>query len=677
MVDSRQRFSLVSMMVLWLTAQPILTLGQVNRVAQGPFINKSPLVAQAFYPLPLGAIKPTGWLRNQLQIQANGLTGHLDEFWPDLSANSAWRGGSGEGWERGPYYLDGLVPLAYLLADSVLIAKARPWIEWTLTHQRPDGSIGPVRNDDWWPNMIMLKVLMQYQEATGDARVIPFMKRYFAYQLTSMGKNPLREWAKYRWAEELLAIQWLYNRVPDPGLLKLADQLHRQGYNWRSQFEPFVVTRKVTRESVGLVNGVDNTEQALQTHGVNNAMALKMPTLWGFFSGNAADRKTIYKQVAALDRYHGQPTGMFSGDEHLAGRDPSQGVELCTVVEAQFSYEQLLALLGDARFGDRLEKITFNALPATLTTDMWAHQYDQQPNQVLVSDAKRNWSTNGNQSNLFGLEPHFGCCTANMHQGWPKFATHLWMSSPATKKQAAGLVAVAYAPCDVTTRVGSAGSVHLRQETDYPFRETVRITVEPNRPARFPLRLRIPSWAEKAEVRLNGVAQKGVKAGSFYAIDRAWQKGDVITLRFPMPVRATSDYHHSVVLSRGPLLFSLPIASAWRKLKDRPTLADDYEVYPEEAWNYALVLDTAQVARAVEVVEAPVGSAVFNTEQAPVFLKVSGVLLPQWTLQENSAGPLPQSPVSLPAATPALLRLIPYGSAKLRVTAFPFGQVHP
>src|SRR5262252_605233 len=123
--------------------------------------NRAPLTANVFYLLPLTSIRPKGWLRRQLQIQADGLTGHLDEFWPDVGPNSAWLGGSGEGWERGPYYLDGLVPLAYLLDDPRLIAKVRPWMEWTLTHQRPDGSIGPEKNTDWWPIMIMLKALTQ------------------------------------------------------------------------------------------------------------------------------------------------------------------------------------------------------------------------------------------------------------------------------------------------------------------------------------------------------------------------------------------------------------------------------------------------------------------------------------------------------------------------------------
>src|SRR5208283_4401552 len=123
--------------------------------------NRPPLAASAFYRLPLTSVKPGGWLKDQLRIQADGITGHLDEFWPDVGPNSAWLGGTGEGWERGPYYLDGLVPLAYLLNDPKLIAKTKPWIEWTLTHQSADGAIGPAKNRDWWPIMIMLKVLTQ------------------------------------------------------------------------------------------------------------------------------------------------------------------------------------------------------------------------------------------------------------------------------------------------------------------------------------------------------------------------------------------------------------------------------------------------------------------------------------------------------------------------------------
>ena len=75
--------------------------------------------------LPLGSIRPAGWLARQLRVQADGMGGHLDEFWPDVGPNSGWLGGSGESWERGPYFLDGLVPLAYLLDDATLKADRK------------------------------------------------------------------------------------------------------------------------------------------------------------------------------------------------------------------------------------------------------------------------------------------------------------------------------------------------------------------------------------------------------------------------------------------------------------------------------------------------------------------------------------------------------------------------
>ena len=149
----------------------VVTVIPGTHAAGTPVANRAPLQANAFNSLPLGSVMPKGWLLDQLRLQAKGLSGHLDEFWPDLGPQSAWLGGTGEGWERGPYFLDGLVPLAYLTRDPVLIAKVKKWMEWTLQNQRPDGAIGPVKNLDWWPNYVMLKALIQYQEASGDAHL--------------------------------------------------------------------------------------------------------------------------------------------------------------------------------------------------------------------------------------------------------------------------------------------------------------------------------------------------------------------------------------------------------------------------------------------------------------------------------------------------------------------------
>jgi hypothetical protein len=614
---------------------------------QSPVPNRPPLQPNAFHLLPLTSVAPKGWLLDQLRIQAAGLSGHLDEFWPDLSANSAWLGGPGEGWERGPYYLDGLVPLAYLTGDPVLIAKVQKWIKWTLENQRPDGAIGPVKNQDWWPNYVMLKALTQYQEATNDPRVIPLMERYFAYQAKNLDARPLKEWAVFRWHDEVLTVLWLYNRNGDKRLLDLARKLHQQGHDWEAQFANFSWKDKVT-----------GADAKLATHGVNNAMAMKAAAVWWSITGDKGDRDALYRMFETLDRYHGQPEGIFASDEHLAGRDPSQGTELCTVVEAMFSLEVDLSILGDAAFGDRLEKIAYNALPATMTADLWAHQYDQQANQISCTLANRRWTTNGPESNIFGLEPNFGCCTANMHQGWPKLAANLWMATPDQ-----GLAAVVYGPSEVRTTVAGGVPITVDERTEYPFRDTVSLVVRPERPARFPLVLRIPVWASGAAVAVNGQPQPGVKPDAFYRLEREWKSGDTVELRFPMAIRPTTWFNNSMAVERGPLVYSLKIGESWHKIKQTGP-APDLEVYPSTPWNYAILPGS------FEVRQKPMSKQPYSAESAPIEILAKGKRLTSWQVVDDSAGPLPVSPVTskLPEET---ITLIPYGAAKLRITAFP------
>jgi hypothetical protein len=380
--------------------------------------------------------------------------------------------------------------------------------------------------------------------------------------------------------------------------------------------------------------------------------------VWFVVSGAEEDRQALTRQMALLDKYHGLPNGMFSADEHLAGPNPSQGIELCAVVEAMFSLEQSLAILGTPALGDRLERLAYNALPGTFTDDMWAHQYNQEPNQVECSLHHKPWTTDGPESNLYGLEPNFGCCTANFHQGWPKFTASLWMTS-----RDGGLVAAVYAPCEVQTSVGGL-PVHLVEETDYPFGGTIRITVNPAAPRAFPLRMRIPGWATGATLKVNGQPQPAPAPETFATITRSWSSGDVIELSFPLAPRVSHWYRDSVALERGPLVFSYPIGEDWVKLRTRGMTAD-WQVYPSTEWNYALA-STEQV----EVKELPVGESPFSLKQAPVTLTVAARKVPSWVAEDGAANPVPQSPVAS-TQPEERITLVPYAAAKLRITAFP------
>jgi uncharacterized protein len=631
--------------------------------------DRAPLHSSAFFALPLGSVRPTGWLRRQLEIQARGLGGHLDETWADVGPNSGWLGGTGESWERGPYFLDGLIALAWLLDDARLKAKAQKYIDWILTHQAASGMIGPATNDDWWPRIVALKALAQYQEFSGDQRVVPLMDRYFRYQITELPKRPLRDWGKFRWQDEALSVIWLYNRTGSSYLLDLVRLLHQQGYDWVAQYANFQFKQKITAEFIKLNEGGGLKDLALSTHGVNNGQAVKTGPVWSLVSGSEVDRKATARMISELDRYHGLPNGMFSCDEHLSGRDPSQGSELCTVVEYMFSLERALAITGDPALGDRLERLAFNALPGTLTDDMWAHQYNQEPNQVECSLHHKPWVSDGPESNLFGLEPNFGCCTANFHQGWPKFAASLFLASgEQNNDDHDGFVAAGYAPCEVNT-VLRGTAVHIVEETDYPFRGSVKLTINPAAPIVFPLSLRIPAWAHGTVVTVNGKPVPQPEPGSFARIERTWKSGDRVEINFPMQPRVSRWFNDSVAIERGPLVFSYGIGESWVKLRDRGMTAD-WQVYPTTSWNYAVELDPENPATDIKVSESEIGQTPFARKTAPVELRVKARKLPTWRAEDGAADALPPSPVASTEAEEEIT-LIPYASAKLRITAFP------
>ncbi|MFP5115403.1 beta-L-arabinofuranosidase domain-containing protein [Bacillaceae bacterium C204] len=614
--------------------------------------NQKPLQSTPFIELPLGAIEPRGWIRDQLEIQANGFTGKLGDHWDDVGSNSGWLGGTGESWERGPYYLDGLLPLAYLLKDEVLIKKVQPWVEWTLNSQQENGQFGPVTNDDWWSRVVMLKVLIQYEEVSGDERVIPFIERYFHYQRKHIEARPLQEWAEARGGEHLICLYWLYNRTGEDWLLELADIIRKQTIDWTNIFAKFPFWRYQTK--------FDH-----RVHVVNVAMGLKYPALYYLQTGQQLDFSASWQGIDSLMHYHGQVHGMFSGDEWLAGTHPSQGVELCAVVEYMYTLEHLVRVFGEGRYGDILEKVAFNALPATISPDWRGHQYDQQVNQAICSIAHRNWTQNADDSNIFGLEPNFGCCTANMHQGWPKLVARLWMAT-----EDHGLAVVSYAPCHVNALVANGVETSIEVDSQYPFNEKIIMSVEPAKKVTFPIKLRIPQWCTTPIIKVNGQLIELAKAVKGYVtITREWNKGDRIELELAMEIQLDYRGHHAVGVNRGPLVYALPVEESWIK-RGGNDMFPNMEIFPTSAWNYGISLNEENPNDSFQVETAPLEKQPFQAKAAPIKLIGKGKRIPEWTIENNSAGTPPIGPV-ISNEPEEIIELVPYGSAKLRIGEIP------
>ena len=627
----------------------------------------------AFHTLPLGAIHPAGWLADQLRVQADGLSGHLDEFWPSVR-DSAWVGGSGDAWERGPYWLDGMVPLAVLLEDDRLLAKVRRWIDHILTTQGEDGRLGPETiierghaKYDTWPLFVVFKALTQWHSATGDERIVPAINHALQFLEKYIRQHPIYGWGKHRTADLVLTVQWLFEQTGEPWLIDLQRLVESQGYDWAALYAGDYPHREKTSN---LVIGAGHISA---THGPNAAMGLKHPAVRWRVSGEESDRTAIFDMIATLDRYHGQASGVFTCDEHLAGRSPAQGTELCAVVEYLFSLETVIPLLGReaAALGDRFEQIAFNALPAAFSPDMWAHQYDQQANQIAAKRfAHPIWTDNNGEANTFGLEPHFGCCTANMHQGWPKFAAHLWMQ----QAEDGALVALSYAPCSLRTTVRGVG-VNVDVKTEYPFNDTIKITLRANQPMTVPLLLRIPEWAEGATVE-NGVHHSPA-AGAFYGFQiEATPEPHTITLRLPMPVRVEERDRRAAVVHRGPVVYSLKIDEDWKPFRGEAP-HQDFEVLPKSPWNVAIELDRDEPHRSFEITEQRAGRGTFSRTETPVTLRGTGRVLTNWqvdpTHEVATAPPIsPIDPAAAGAGDCMPIELIPFGSAKLRMTELPW-----
>ena len=394
----------------------------------------------------------------------------------------------------------------------------------------------------------------------------------------------------------------------------------------------------------------------------------------------------LYTGIEKYDHNHGQAGGRFSGDEHLSGKSPARGTELCSVVEYMFSLEELYAIFGDNKLADRLELLTYNALPGTTTPDMWAHQYDQQSNQVLVSGAKRDWSTNGDYSNIYGLMPNFACCLANMHQGWPKFVESMWMATNDN-----GLAIVTYGPSVVKAMVGNGKEVTITEETNYPFSGTVSLKIETEKAVRFPLEIRIPGWADSVTINYKGktIIAKGSKS---FILNERWKNGDEIFIEIPMEIRVEERYNNSLSVLRGPLYFSLRIDKEFKNIKiNYDNFAykgsSDWEISPKSAWNYGIMIDRNNIMRGLNLSENSISKYPFSdkgdmvwspdsarfvqiTTDAPLVLTARGIRIPEWTLKNNSADVPPLSPV-LPVGDPEVITLVPYGCARLRITEFP------
>lgn len=633
--------------------------------------NQAPLQAQSLIKLPNGSIIPGGWLMRQLELQRDGLNGHLGEIsaWLQKDDNAWLKSGGKWGWEEVPYWLRGYASLSYIMKDATgnedMFKEAKYWIDAILDSQREDGNFGPAYKgkQDFWPNMIALWILQDYYEYTGDSRVIPFMTKYAHYQLSVKDEDFLSSyWENSRGGDNLWSVVWLYNRTKDPELLKLGEKIHKNTANWTRSTE--------------LPNW----------HNVNIAQCFREPATWYLFNGDEKMRKASYNVQSLVRRAYGQvPGGMFGSDENcrIGFFDPRQGTETCGFAEQMSSDEIMLQITGDPYWAENCEDVAFNSYPAAFMPDYKSLRYITCPNHVL-SDSENHSPGIQNGGPFLAMNPFSSrCCQHNHGFAWPYYAEHLVYATPDN-----GLAAVLYSSSMTKARVGDGTQVILEQTTNYPFEESVEFNVRTLKAVDFPLYLRIPSWTKSASVYVNGKRVKSKLDGKGYVcISRKWDNGDTVKLELPMEItyRTWQVNKNSVSVNYGPLTLSLKIAERYEKKDSKETAIRDskwqpnadpsawpsYEIYPDSDWNYALVTD-APIK--VQKSEWPADNNPFTLSTVPLSFTAKGRKVPSWTLDEYklcAVLPYEDDPRSEKVEN---ITLVPMGAARLRISAFPTAE---
>lgn len=634
--------------------------------------------------LPIGSVKPTGWLRTQLQKQADGVTSHLPHLYAPFTS-SAWLAdepdpqGSWWPWEVRGYWCDGTLRCGLLLDDQELIDAASHPIKYTFSHPHSDGYLGPsflraAGDANRWPHAVFFRAAMAYFDATQDQTII---ERLRAHYLSSRF-NYIADRATAN-AEAML---WTYERSGDERLLRLAED------SW-ARSQKFLA---MNPHALGL------TEKSWlepgpcgAVHGVTFAEVTKIPVLLYRATG---EERYLHAAIGAhrkIFEHHLLVSGVPSTSEVLSTTTARDAHEICDSVDFPWTWGYLLGTTGNGDYGDRMERVLFNAVPGSIKKDWKALQYYSSANQFICTSHSDHISSmkgtplptikEWRYLQRMSYRPSPGhtvvCCPGNLSRALPNYISRMWMADPKGR----GLAATLYGPSTVKWRVGlSRTEVRIDTETAYPYAEELTFRITTPHDVEFPLHLRIPTWCANPQISINGSPTKLPSVVQHFAtLRRIWQNGDVVRLQLPMTIKTSTWPEDGVAIERGPLIYAHAIKGQWTRVADERSSAEfpAWDLTPTGSWNYALLPDSDE--RKPEFTAHAFGADPWVEPTSTI--TVVARRIKDWPLikttvngEETTMTPrLPDPALLTNSAEENLetLRLIPYCNTELRLTIFP------
>jgi len=631
-----------------------------------------PAIKHALIPLAPGAIEPAGWLRDWALAARDGITGHLDERhatfregWKGIPIESTGAEPDGTGWpiEQCSYWLDGALRLGFVLHDEALLKKIKARLDPIIDGVNRDATSFIFWKKDFhpqgfnsWAHSHLGRALVAYYAATGEQRILDALVKVYRDYPSPMGNLDFRDVS---------------------GLCNLDAMLETYSFSGERRVLECAKAGIAAPEPDGSIRAWLEA-RFVEGHTVVTYENLRLPALLYPWTGDRRLLQATLNSLAWIDRRHMLPYGAPSGEEYLSGIGAFRKTETCDVAAQLWSLAWMYRILGEGAYGDSLERVFFNAGPAPVARDFQTMCYYQSPNRLradsLPCEQPHCPGPQGNRFHPLGCS-NVLCCVGAVNRIIPNFIMHLWMATDDR-----GLAAALYAPCTVSALVGQRAGVKITCLTNYPFDETLRLTIQPEMAVEFPLYLRIPAWCQQPQLAVNGSPVDAMpNEKGFVRIARTWSPGDVVELRFPMVARVVRGYETEfpdsvrdyfsfepaavfakrrlpyASVTAGPLLFALAIPDQ-----------DPNTPVADARWQFALDHAAEQNGADLRLERKAMPAKWDWPLDAPVALQVP-VRAVAW--QPSDAQALPAAPVV--GEGPETIRLVPYGCTKFRISMFP------
>ena len=485
------------------------------------------LSSKAYAPFELGELKPEGWLKEWAQKAARGMTRTIGidftEFvrgWADPTQGGWWH------YEQTAYYTDGFTRLGFLLDDTLLINRSRRVMEAVVARQKPNGYIHSTNKDyveKWgtldadyglyWSEGIFCRAALAYYSATKDPKVLEMLKRVYAdfplFAYNAAKKDPFNG-GDLDNMRKICGIENMFELSRLTGDLRFATRALEVLRN----YEPAYVETWARKK--------DFLRTAI-CHGVSYNEPAKLPAIGYMWNNNPEYLAASVNTYEFLQQNSMLPNGSNSSNEYLHGIGAFEATESCDITDFMWSNIWLARATGDPRYGDRIEKDAFNALPGAVNPSFTQCLYTQAPNRIPGFHLRIR--DDGN----YYKEMHWPtCCPANINRALPNYIMNMAMINGE-----GDILWLTYGPARLKTR---DGKTDISCETDYPFRDKLTFTLHAVAQNQV-LRLRIPEWCENPSLSVNGKTVKIATEGGNIVLRNKWKQGDKIELTLPMKPR--------------------------------------------------------------------------------------------------------------------------------------------